>query len=171
MQTTTMPVPPRVSIVIPCFNAARWVSASLDSALAQTYENVEIIAIDDGSTDETPTILAHYREKHGIRVLTQPNRGPSVANNAGFAESTGDYIKFFDSDDLLSPDAVSSQVTALAAHPGRLAYGAWGRFQGDPLTTRFTPHPGWHDSDSPVDWLCETWADTEIGRASCRERV
>lgn len=152
-----------VSIIIPCYNAAPWLAAALDSALAQTYRPLEIIAVDDGSTDASSSILADYAARHPatLRVLTQPNRGQCAAANAGLAVSTGQYIKFFDADDLLSPDAVATQVAALADKPRHLAYGAWGRFYTDPAETKFTPHPGWHDSDSPLDWICETWADTE----------
>ena len=152
-----------VSIVIPCYNAAPWLPAALDSALAQTHRPLEIIAVDDGSTDATPAILADYAARHPgiLRVLTQPNRGQCAAANAGLAVSNGHYIKFFDADDLLSPDAVAAQLSALARKPRHLAYGAWARFHADPADANFTPRPGWHDSDSPLDWLCETWADTE----------
>lgn len=155
--------PPLVSIVIPCYNAAPWLPAALGSALAQTHRPLEIIAVDDGSTDDTPAILADYAARHPatLRVLTQPNRGQCAAANAGLAVSKGHYIKFFDADDLLSPDAVAVQLAALAGKPRHLAYCAWGRFHANPAETHFTPHPGWHDSDSPLDWLCETWADTE----------
>lgn len=152
-----------VSIVIPCFNAARWLPAALDSALAQSYRPLEIIAVNDGSTDTTSAILADYQARHPdiFRILTQPNCGQCVAVNAGLAESTGCYIKYFDADDLLSPNAVAVQVAALAGRPRHLAYGAWGRFFVDPAETKFDPRPGWHDSNSPLDWICETWADTE----------
>lgn len=155
--------PPLVSIVTPCYNAAPWLAAALDSALAQTYRPLEIIAVDDGSTDATPAILTDYASRHPdtLRVLTQPNRGQCAAANAGLAVSKGHYIKFFDADDLLSPDAVATQISALACKPRHLAYGTWGRFRTKPEETKFTPHPGWHDSDSPLDWLCETWGDTE----------
>jgi glycosyltransferase involved in cell wall biosynthesis len=159
-----MAASPLVSIVIPCFNAARWLPAALGSALAQTHRPLEIIAVDDGSTDDTPSILADHAARHPeiLHVRTQPNRGQCVAANRGLADARGDYVKFFDADDLLSPDAVAIQVAALlAAPPGRLAYGAWSRFQSDPSEARFVSRPGWHDSDRPVDWICETWADAE----------
>jgi glycosyltransferase involved in cell wall biosynthesis len=152
---------PLVSIVMAAYNAEKWVGASLDACLAQTHRPLEIIVVDDGSSDGTPAILADYARVHGIRVLTQANRGQSAALNAGVAAATGRYIKFVDADDLIDPENIAVQVAALSAHPRHLAYGVWGRFYTDPAETVFTPHPGWHDSDHPADWLCETWEDTE----------
>ena len=152
---------PVVSIVMAAFNAERWIGASLDSALAQTYPWIEIVVVNDGSTDGTGAVLERYQRERGIRVLTQPNRGQSAAANSGLAAATGHYIKFLDADDILDPRAVAAQVAHLTEKPRHVAYGQWGRFFNDPAEARFEPHPGWHDSDSPVDWLCETWADTE----------
>ena len=154
---------PLVSIVIPCYNAAHCLPAALDSVLAQSHSLLEIIVVDDGSTDDSPSILATYASRHSsiLQTRTQPNRGQCAAVNAGLAASTGDYIKFFDADDLLAPDAIAVQVAALGGKPRHLAYGAWGRFHGDPALTTFHPHPGWHNSNTPLDWLCETWDDTE----------
>jgi glycosyltransferase involved in cell wall biosynthesis len=156
--------PPLVSIIMAAYNADRWLAPALDSALAQTHPALEIIVVDDGSTDTTPALLARHAAAHPrrLRVLTQPNSGQCAALNRGLAEARGDYVKFFDADDLLSPDAVATQVAALrSAPPGRLAYGAWSRFYADPSEARFPPRPGWHDSDRPVDWICETWADAQ----------
>jgi glycosyltransferase involved in cell wall biosynthesis len=143
------------------YNCARYLPEALDSILAQSYANVEIVVVNDGSTDATPSVLNDYAQRHGIRVFTQPNRGQSAALNAGFAESRGSYIKFFDSDDILSPDMLETQVAAIAGNPGKLAYSAWGRFEHDFSLACIKPHPGWHDADSGRDWLIETWRDTE----------
>ncbi|MFA6286227.1 MAG: glycosyltransferase family A protein [Opitutaceae bacterium] len=155
-----MNAPPLVSIVMPAFNAARWLPAALDSALAQTYPHFELIVVDDGSSDDTPAILENYRTSHGIRVITQTNQGQSAAANRGLAEARGDYVKFFDADDVMSPGMLAAQVAALANQPGCVAYGTWGRFHDHPDEAVFVPHPGWHDSP-PLDWIVETWADTE----------
>lgn len=152
---------PLVSIVMPARNAERWLPAALDSALAQTYPHREIIVVDDGSTDRTPAILETYRQAHGIRVLTHPaSQGQSVACNRGLAEARGDYLKFFDSDDLISPNMVDTQVTALIDQPGCIAFGIWGRFHTRPEEVVFNPHPGWHSTRSGLDWIVETWTDT-----------
>jgi len=148
---------PLVSIVMSAYQAERHLAAALDSALAQTHRPLEIIVVNDGSTDTTPGILHDYRQRHGITVIDQPNAGQSAALNRGLAAARGDYIKFFDSDDLLSPDAVGIQVAALANYPpGHLAYGEWARFHSPPAEAVFTPRPGWRDA-APLDWIIETW--------------
>lgn len=154
---------PLVSLVIPAHNAAPWLRATLDSALAQTHPALEIIAVDDGSTDATPALLTGYVAAHPgrVRVLTQANSGAAAARNHGLRHAAGAYVKFLDADDLISPEAVAAQVAALASRPHHLAHGIWARFHADPAEARFSPRPGWHDSDHPVDWLCETWADAE----------
>jgi glycosyltransferase involved in cell wall biosynthesis len=143
------------------YQAERHVAASLDSALAQTYPRIEIIVVDDGSTDRTPGILADFARSHGVQVINQDNLGQSAALNRGLAAARGDYVKFFDSDDLLDPGAVALQVAALeSSPPGQLAYGEWARFHVEPTEAIFVPHPGWHDS-SPIEWIVTTWSDTE----------
>lgn len=155
---------PLVSIVIPAHNAGRWLRATLQSVIGQTYRPLEIIVVDDGSADDTSVILAQHVERHAdvLRVVSLSTPiGASSARNRGLREANGAFVKFLDADDLLSPEHVAIQVAALAAHPGRLAHSEWSRFYSDPAEARFTPRPGWHDSDRPVDWICETWADAE----------
>ena len=113
-----------VSIIIPCYNQARSLRAAIDSALAQTHPDTEVIAVDDGSTDETPAILASYGDR--IRIVTQPNRGLPAARNAGFTVAGGAYLLFLDSDDRLDPDAIAAHLAALEPDPQRaLTYGGW----------------------------------------------
>jgi glycosyltransferase involved in cell wall biosynthesis len=152
-------VDPLVSILMPCYNASAGLAAALDSALAQTWPRCEIIVVDDGSTDDSLAIARCY-EARGVRIATQPNRGQCSACNHAYRLARGDFIKFFDADDLLSPDAVSLQVAALRARPGQLAYGEWARFHLDPAEAVFRPRPGWHDA-APADWLVAIWADAQ----------
>ena len=102
-----------VSIVIPCHNSARFLRAAIDSALAQDYQPIEIIAVDDGSSDGTVEILECYGD--AIKVLAQPNAGVSAARNKGFASASGDVIVLLDSDDVLLPSCVSSRLKLLNA--------------------------------------------------------
>ena len=128
-------IPPLVSILIPAYNAAPWITATLDSALAQTHRPIEIIVVDDGSTDATLAI-ARGIEARGVRVVSQSNAGASTARNHALRLATGDFIQFLDADDLLAPDKIAVQVAALRkAHPLALASGSWGRFSFDPSTT------------------------------------
>ena len=98
-----------VSILIPCYNAAPYLAAAVDSALAQTWPHKEIIVVNDGSTDRSGEILESYRSK-GIKVIHQENRGQCAARNRAFQECSGDYIKFFDADDWLAPRTVELQM-------------------------------------------------------------
>jgi glycosyltransferase involved in cell wall biosynthesis len=145
-----------VSILIPCHNAAAWVAATLESALAQTCPRTEIILVDDGSHDDSVTIARKFEER-GVRVLTQPNRGASAARNHALRAARGDFIQFLDADDLLAPDKIARQLDALAAHPGCVASGSWGRFESDPSTAVVVPEENWRDS-APIEWLALNFA-------------
>ena len=97
-----------VSVVVPCWNAERFVRRAIDSALAQTHPKVEVVAVDDGSTDATGDILRQYGER--IRLLSGPNRGLSCARNVGIFAASGEYIVFLDADDELYPTYVRSAL-------------------------------------------------------------
>lgn len=95
---------PRVSVVIPAYNAEAHLRACLESLARQTLGDIEIICVDDGSTDSTPSILADAaRNDSRVRVLHKPNEGAGAARNAGMQESGGDYLSFLDADDLFEP--------------------------------------------------------------------
>lgn len=104
-----------VSVVIPAYNAERYIAAAVDSALAQTYPHCEVIVVDDGSTDRTPQILEGYGDR--IRLHRQQNGGSSAACNAGVALARGRWIAFLDADDLWLPDKTRLQLERC----GRLA--------------------------------------------------
>ena len=106
---------PLVSVIVPTFNYARYLPRALDSCLRQTHPALETIVVDDGSTDETPAVLARYGER--IQTIRQPNAGVSAARNAALALSRGEYVAFLDADDWLPDDAIALRVAALAAHP------------------------------------------------------
>lgn len=98
---------PQVSVIIPVYDTEAYVSQTLDSILGQTLRRIEIIAVDDGSTDGSAAILARAAARDPrIRIVTQPNRGLSEARNAGLDRATGEFVYFMDSDDLLEADAL-----------------------------------------------------------------
>jgi glycosyltransferase involved in cell wall biosynthesis len=115
----------RVSIVIPTYNRAGLVSRAIESALASGGVDVEVIVADDGSTDETPAVLAAFGRR--ISVCRQANRGQASARNAGFRQARGAFVAFLDSDDRLAPGALAQAVAALDAAPEHAA--AYGRAQ------------------------------------------
>lgn len=106
---------PLVSIIIPTYNARRWLSEAIDSALAQTYLNREILVVDDGSTDGT---LESLRETYGsrIRYFYKENGGLASARNVGITNARGSYIQFLDSDDIILPQKVATHVSFLEKH-------------------------------------------------------
>jgi len=143
---------PLVSIIIPCHNAAPWLAETLDSALAQTWPNREVILVDDGSTDGSAAIARGFASR-GVRLLSQPNRGAAAARNAGLAAATGALIQFLDADDLLDPGKIECQVREwMAGDPSRLLSGAWARFRGSPAGAGFAPEANWRDL-SGVEFL------------------
>ena len=97
----------KVSIIVPIYNTEKYLKACLDSILGQTYKNLEIILVDDGSADSSGQIIDNYAKKdHRIKVIHQKNQGQSAARNNGLKEATGDYIGFIDSDDKIDPTFV-----------------------------------------------------------------
>ena len=112
-------MPPLVSCIVPCFNGERFLDECLASILAQTHRRLEIIVVDDGSTDRSAAIA----RRHGgrVRYHHQENRGPAAACNAGIDLATGDFIAFLEQDDLWLPDKTERQLAAFAADPA-LAY-------------------------------------------------
>ena len=113
------------SIIIPCYNAERWVEQAVESALAQTYPNIEIIVVDDGSTDKSLDVLRHFLPR--IIIETGPNRGGNSARNIGFARSKGEYIQYLDADDYLEPEKIARQIRFLEETKANVAYGDWRR--------------------------------------------
>jgi glycosyltransferase involved in cell wall biosynthesis len=112
-----------VSIVVPCHNAERFLSETLESALRQTYPNTEIIVIDDGSTDGTAEVIQAFAGR--LTAEFGPNRGASAARNRGTALARGEFIQYLDADDLLPPDAIEHRVAAMRKTGADVAYSDW----------------------------------------------
>jgi len=100
-----------VSVIIPAYNGAAFLPEAIDSVLAQDYEPLEILVVDDGSTDDTHDVLRPYAPR--IRYFYQENRGPSAARNLGIERARGDLIAFLDADDRWLPGKLAAQVAAL----------------------------------------------------------
>ena len=111
-----------VSIISPCYNGEKYVSRFLDSVLSQTYNNIELIVINDGSIDKTLEILESYKEKFFRRsyayiIINQDNAGQSAAINRGLKVFSGDYLCWVDSDDKMFPTSIEHKVKTLENNP------------------------------------------------------
>ncbi|HEX5616631.1 MAG TPA: glycosyltransferase [Acidimicrobiia bacterium] len=117
----TVPAPARVpgmcSIIVPAYNVERWVAAALDSALTQTYRPLEVVVVDDGSTDGTAAVLARYADHPDVVLVSQENRGLAGARNAGLAVARGEYVGLLDADDLWDPERTTRCIERLARDP------------------------------------------------------
>lgn len=118
-------IPPLISVIMPCLNGERHIQASIDSVRAQTFENFELIVVDNGSTDRTSEILGSVNDAR-LKVLNLPERGVSRARNRGLREARGTFIAFLDSDDTWSAEFLEKMYMALSANPDAvLAYCGW----------------------------------------------
>ena len=115
-----------ISVVMPVYNGQRFLARAMDSLLAQTFTDFEVIAVDDGSTDETPAILRGYAERDArVRVIHGDHAGISAALNRGIAASTHAWVARMDCDDVAAPDRFAKQVSAAAAHPEVVVWGSY----------------------------------------------
>ena len=142
-----------VSILIPAFNAERFIAEAIKSALAQTWLRKEIFVVDDGSTDQTLSI-AQQLSSPIVSVSTQPNQGAASARNKALSMCQGDYIQWLDADDLLAPDKIAKQMEVAERIQSRstLFSAAWGYFIHRWQRARFSPTSIWRDL-YPVEWL------------------
>jgi glycosyltransferase involved in cell wall biosynthesis len=129
---------PRVSIVVPCHNYGRFLPEAIESALSQDYPNLEVIVIDDGSTDDSLEVAARYRDQ--VKVLTQPNQGLARTSNRGASEARGEYFLFLSADDRIEPTYVTELYEALVRTPeASFAYCAARLFGAESGTTPARP--------------------------------
>jgi glycosyltransferase involved in cell wall biosynthesis len=119
----------RVSVVIPCLNAATTLGDTVESVLAQSWQDIEIIVVDDGSTDRSAEVLRGFGNR--IRAEFGSNRGASAARNRGTVLATGAYIQYLDADDLLTPEAIERRLSALNESGADVAYSDWEYFEMD----------------------------------------
>ncbi len=144
---------PLVSILIPAYNAEPWIGDTIRSALAQTWPRKEIIVVDDGSRDRTPSIARQFASKN-VCVVTQENQGAAAARNCALALSQGEFIQWLDADDLLAPGKIAKQVEASDRYGSErmLFSSAWGHFYYRIDKANFASTSLWCDL-SPVEWL------------------
>lgn len=128
---------PLVSVIIPYYNARHWIHAAIESVLCQTYSNIEIIVVDDGSTDGDLNIVEAYLPR--IELIQVPHSGANHARNMGFKASKGEFIQFLDADDYLLPEKIAHQVSFLQKTGADGVYGDWRhRYESDLKDGNFT---------------------------------
>lgn len=150
---------PLVSICIPAFNAEKYLRATIDSVINQTYPVIEIIIVDDGSSDGTVKILQGMVDNR-LKYVTHANKGASAARNAALQLCSGDYIKFMDADDLLNPGCIEQQLGRIAGKNNCIASAKWGRFYTEDASDfNLSPETVWKDLPG-IDWLVESLIDT-----------
>lgn len=118
---------PLISVIMPCYNAAPYLEEAVRSVMGQTFPDVELLIIDDGSTDASIEIAERLRDEHPgrIRLFRQANRGPYVARNLGLEHVRGEFVAFLDADDWWTPDCLEKLHAALVSSNATLAYCGW----------------------------------------------
>ncbi len=155
---------PSISIIIPCYNGAKYLRETLDSVVAQTLPALEVLVVDDGSTDDSAAIAESFGPP--VRVIRQPNQGESVARNRGIDEAKGEWVAFLDADDLWRPEKLAVQAKLMVAGAGAVCAG------------NSAIYPDGRDLDYPVrpetldrGWIMEHGAPCHISTLVVRRDV
>jgi glycosyltransferase involved in cell wall biosynthesis len=148
---------PLVSVLIPCYNSARFIGETLESVFRQSWPEIEVIVVNDGSTDGSVSEIRRFARDR-LLLIDRANRGACASRNAAFARAKGAFIQFLDADDLLSREKIASQMRRLSHHPDCVAAAEWSRFHSGPEEASFEPLPTWRDLD-PLDWIALSRAD------------
>ncbi len=163
---------PLVSVIVPCYEQAPYLEEAIESVLAQTYAQVEVVVVDDGSPDNAARVAARFP---GVRCVRQPNRGLSGARNTGIRESEGELLVFLDADDRLLPRALEAGVAELRNHPeAAFAFGRYHRIGADgtrlgdddqprPDTDPYAVFLGYNYAGVPADGIYRRSALEAIG--------
>jgi glycosyltransferase involved in cell wall biosynthesis len=148
----------KVSVLIPAYNASKFIDECIQSALQQTWDNIEVIVVDDGSHDDTYERACKYEPS--VKVFRQKNSGASAARNRCFQECSGDFIQYLDADDKMANDKITNQMQLALTHGSSFIYsGRWAVFFSDEKDAVFRPTLLWRNFDNPVDWLITAWTN------------
>lgn len=158
---------PLVSVIVPAYNARVFIHRALESALGQTYPHLEVIIVDDGSTDGTAD---HVRQTFGqdtrVRIVTQPNAGPSAARNHGARLARGEYIHFLDADEWWTPNKIERSLALFKQHNVAVVYGHGFPIDADTLQEIPLEKPPLPSGDVFCDWLIGLMAGGNFGVTS-----
>ncbi|KLT66633.1 glycosyltransferase family 2 protein [Pedobacter sp. BMA] len=154
---------PLVSIIIPLYNAEDFVKDCIYSAINQTWENKEIIVVDDGSTDNSLNIVNSFNDER-ITVISQKNKGASAARNKGLEAARGKYIQFLDADDILGTEKIATQVKSLSTSEEHLSLCHTVHFDDGTDPFQYLPQNEWYSKDiaDPIDFLIKLYSGSDI---------
>jgi glycosyltransferase involved in cell wall biosynthesis len=148
----------KVSIIIPMYNTEEWIASTLRCACSQTWPDVEIIVVDDGSTDNSYEVAKQF-EHENVTLIRQENEGACAARNRALEEAQGDYIQYLDADDLMEADKIEVQMQRLdSASDGAVAAARWTRFYERIGDGPHPPVPEEWEHEDPFEWLIEAQA-------------
>ncbi|MGI4019959.1 MAG: glycosyltransferase family 2 protein [Janthinobacterium lividum] len=158
---------PLVSIIIPVYNAEKYIAETIRSALNQTWPNIEIIIVDNGSTDNSLPIAKQFKSER-IAILSEQNQGAGKARNKGLQEANGEFIQFLDADDLLSPNKIANQIQLLLQNPEKIAVCSTIHFFDNQNPYEVLPsayeNSFLFDTDNPAEFLMNLYGgDTNRG--------
>ena len=156
-----------VSILIPAYNAEKWIRETVESALAQTWPRKEIIVVDDGSSDHTSQILGRFASE-SVQIITQDNMGAPAARNTALSIARGAFIQWLDHDDVLAPDKILNQLRSgeCNADSRVLLSGVCGKFFYRTTSAQYTPNALWKDLD-PIDYFLIKFGENSFLHPSC----
>jgi glycosyltransferase involved in cell wall biosynthesis len=148
---------PTVSVLIPCYNAEKYIGETLESVFHQTWPEIEIIVVNDGSTDSSADVVRRLARPN-LKLINQGNKGSSAAQNTCIAYASGDFIQYLDADDVINPRKIELQMSRLLQHPNCVASAEWGRFYDTVDRTKIIPEAVWRDLD-PMEWYALSLAN------------
>jgi glycosyltransferase involved in cell wall biosynthesis len=154
--------PPLVSVIIAVFNGEKYIADTINSILAQTHLYIEIIVVNDASTDKTEEILKKFHsERNIVPIKNVKNMGAAASRNIGYRNAKGQFIKFLDGDDLINPEGIAEQVKMSLKNPDCIISGKWGRFYNDDITTfKLSTEDCWRTLES-TDWIYSSWKNAQ----------
>lgn len=156
---------PLVSVIIPLYNAEKYIKATIDCLLNQSYQNIEIIVIDDFSTDDSFRLVSAIKSDK-IILKKNKKKGACAARNYGFEISKGDYIQYLDADDLLSANKIEKQVMLLKTQPKAIASCGWSKFETSIKDLNIKQQSINQSYNQPYKWLIDAWTKNEMGLVS-----
>jgi len=156
---------PLVSILIPLYNSEKYIAQTIQSCVNQSWRNIEIIIVDDGSTDNSLRIVKEF-EGNRVSVYQQKNQGACTARNKAFEICKGDFIQYLDADDLISPEKIENQLSCFDENINVISSCKWDRFYNNINKAAFPDRIIYKDYTNPIDWLIDTFEKKEMGQTS-----